>query len=284
MNQTIKEGIDTANTNLQQLINLVAIRGTRIEAWPSPGLSAASSATSLSPPLPLSSLDSSRLSSVTTPPSKPPGNAFTQTRTLQLGNGTALTFTEADIPNPPAISFASDLPRLNRMWDDTSIHWDQQSVLTIHGCPIALIYWKDVYTAKSGISWKPGQWKGIKGKWFDWKVSVYENLVSFLETHAYGNVQILVQCWRKGSPEEFWSEFSENGKRLGYKAILARLAAERMAEDEHLSQLAKEEYGDQFSAVFSYIKGGRQIVKVKAADIAKQYRTIKGLEMDDNET
>jgi len=27
-----------------------------------------------------------------------------------------------------------------------------------------------------------------------------------------------------------------------------------MAEDEHLSQLAKEEYGDQFSIVFSYIK------------------------------
>ena len=152
-------------------------------------------------------------------------------------------------------------------------------MLTIHGCPIALIYWKDVYTAKSGISWKPGQWKGIKGKWFDWKVS---DLVSSSETYAYGNVQILVQHWRKGSPEEFWSQFSENGKRLGYKTILACLAAERMAEAEHLSQLAKEEYGDQFSIVFSYIKSGRQIVKVKAADIVKQYRTIKGLEMGDN--
>ena len=86
--------------------------------------------------------------------------------------------------------------------------------LLIHGCPIALIYWKDVYTAKSGISWKPSQWKGIKGKWFEWKVSVYKNLASFSETHAYGNVQILVQHWRKGSLEEFWSEFSENGKRL----------------------------------------------------------------------
>ena len=152
MNQTIKEGIDTANTNLQQFINLVTICGTCIEAWPSPGLSAASSATSLSLPLPPLSLDSSHLSSVTTPPFKSPGNAFTQTQTLQLGNRTALTFIEADISNPPAILFASDLSRLNYMWDDTSIHWDQQSVLTIHGCPIALIYWKDVYTAKSGIS------------------------------------------------------------------------------------------------------------------------------------
>ncbi len=193
MNQSIKVGIDTANMNLQKLINLVTIRAMSVETQLSPGLSAASPATSSSlPPSPLTQ-NSLPMSSVATPSSESSENAVAQMRTLRLGNGTILTITEADILNPPAISFASDFPRLNRMWDDTSIHWDRQSVLIIHGCPIALIYWKDIYTAKSGISWKPGQWKGIKGKWFDWKVSMrYSFLKS--ETHAY-NEQILVQCW-----------------------------------------------------------------------------------------
>lgn len=82
-----------------------------------------------------------------------------------------LTFTEDDVPAPPAISFADDLPALNRMWDDTSVFWDNHSCLVIKGFPIALTHWKDIYTSKPGRSWKPNQWKGMKGKWFEWKVS-----------------------------------------------------------------------------------------------------------------
>jgi hypothetical protein len=117
MNQTIKAGIDTANMNLQQLIKLVTIPATSVETQLSPGLSAVSLATpspSLSPPT--STQNNLPLSSITMPSA--------QTWTLQLGDGTILTVTEADIPNPPAVPFASDLPRLNCMWDDTSIHWD----------------------------------------------------------------------------------------------------------------------------------------------------------------
>jgi hypothetical protein len=82
-----------------------------------------------------------------------------------------LVFTEDDVPAPPALSFADDLPALNRMWDDTSTFWDHHSSLVIKGYPIALVYWKEVYTSKIGKSWKPHQWKGTKGKWFEWKVS-----------------------------------------------------------------------------------------------------------------
>jgi len=74
-----------------------------------------------------------------------------------------------------------------------------------------------------------------------------------------------VQCWQQGTPDEFWGEFSENGKRLGYKAILLHLTAQRIAEDDRLVQLAKEEFGTKFLEVFSYVKNGKRVVKVKHA-------------------
>lgn len=104
------------------------------------------------------------------------GKLKTRTRTIVLGNETCLEFTEQDVGPPPVISFANDLPRLNRMWDDTSANWDGHSVLVIKGIPIPIIYWKEVYArTKSGGSWKSGHWKRVKGSWCEWKVSVVYN-------------------------------------------------------------------------------------------------------------
>lgn len=88
-------------------------------------------------------------------------------RSLRLGNGTLISFTEDDVPDPPVLSFSdhANIPFLNRMWDDTSEYWDGQSKLIIHGQPIAIIYWPEVYAYS-----KKGQWKGVKGNWFNWKV------------------------------------------------------------------------------------------------------------------
>lgn len=92
------------------------------------------------------------------------------TRTIVLGHGQCVEFTAHDVGPPPAVSFANDLPQLNRMWDDTSKHWDGHSVLTIKGTPIPIVYWKEVYArSKSGV-WKPGHWKQVKGRWSEWKV------------------------------------------------------------------------------------------------------------------
>ena len=85
-------------------------------------------------------------------------------RSLKL-NKTVITYTQADVPDPVAVSFSNNIPRLNRMWDDTSAHWDGQSVLTIVGQPIALVYWPEVF--RYG---KKKQWQGTKAKWFEWKV------------------------------------------------------------------------------------------------------------------
>src|SRR6266704_2831166 len=103
-----------------------------------------------------------------------------------------ITFTEADVPSPSAISFASDIPSLNRMWDDTSPYWDGNSKLVILGHPIALVYWKDIYTSKMGVSWKPKQWKGTKGKWFEWKVSKGNGHYIFWSHPLLGSRQALV--------------------------------------------------------------------------------------------
>jgi hypothetical protein len=115
--------------------------------------------------------------------SRRPGSS----RTLALGDGTSLVFTEDDVPDPPTTTFTDDIPRLNRMWDDTSVYWDQDSVLKILGHPIPVVRWPEVYKR-----WKRGDWDIIKSNYVDWKVCkifVLEFLLfplpSFLSTGHY---------------------------------------------------------------------------------------------------
>jgi hypothetical protein len=60
---------------------------------------------------------------------------------LRLGNGTILSYTKEEVGDPPAISFANDIPCLVQTWDNTSDDWDShRCVLHIQGQPIALVY------------------------------------------------------------------------------------------------------------------------------------------------
>jgi hypothetical protein len=95
-------------------------------------------------------------------------------RQLCLGNSTILNFTKEEVGDPPAISFANDIPHLVQTWDDTSDDWDpNKCVLHIQGWPIAIIYWREVY-----MYGKKGQWKGIQNRWMDWQVCVlFINLI-----------------------------------------------------------------------------------------------------------
>ena len=108
------------------------------------------------------------------------------TRTITLAGGVSVVFNENDVRTAPSISFArnvkEDFPRLNAMWDDTTHHWGGNSFLHIKDRPIALIYWKAVYTSKQGTGWKRGQWKILKGNVFDWKVGIlFYRYSSFFE-------------------------------------------------------------------------------------------------------
>ena len=94
-------------------------------------------------------------------------------------------------------------------------------------------------------------------------------------------IQVIVKRWRQGSEDDFWREFSTaSGKRLMYTAIVDRLAQARKENDNEMASRAKQEYGDEFSNIFSYKKNGTCFVKVKACDIAKQYRMLKNITDD----
>jgi len=63
---------------------------------------------------------------------------------LTLGNSEVILFTEADVPDPVAVLFATNIPCLNKMWDDKPIHWDGISILSIRGHPVTLVYWPEI--------------------------------------------------------------------------------------------------------------------------------------------
>jgi hypothetical protein len=90
----------------------------------------------------------------------------TRTQTLALAGGNFITFRESDIPDPPAVSYASRMEDLLVEWDDNWPNWRGTSSLKINGVPVPVIYWPTVYKY-----WKSNQWKGVKKHWFDWKVS-----------------------------------------------------------------------------------------------------------------
>lgn len=91
---------------------------------------------------------------------------------IKLGNGRELYFSKQTIPDPPAVSFARDLPLLMRIWDDKLPGWSpSEAVLRIEGEPIALKYWPDLY--RYG---KSRQWGGVKKSWAHWRVSVAPSL------------------------------------------------------------------------------------------------------------
>ncbi|KAJ3927167.1 MAG: hypothetical protein NXY57DRAFT_1042647 [Lentinula lateritia] len=113
-----------------------------------------------------------------------------------LANQKLLRFKYHDIPEPSLqLSFAHDIARLDRIWDDKGPHWDPMdcaTVSSINGVPVALCYWQQIYKGK-----KDQHWDGIKGMWSE---------------------------WRSITPEEFWSEFQTNaGEQMNWTAILERL-------------------------------------------------------------
>ncbi|KAF8241116.1 hypothetical protein L208DRAFT_1229304, partial [Tricholoma matsutake] len=122
------------------------------------------------------------------------------------------------------------------------------------GQAIALSHWPVLYK----YSWAP-TWKGIKGKFFKWKV--------------------LVHHFHRGSPQEFWSEFTTSaGKLLSYMVIVRQLQKQHEAADLVFAEKAWEEYGNRFNNVFSYCgRGSEQVVMSKMSDIVKHYCRLHNL-------
>ncbi|KAH7904262.1 hypothetical protein BJ138DRAFT_1073587 [Hygrophoropsis aurantiaca] len=172
-------------------------------------------------------------------------------RQIRFQNGVTLTFTSSDVPDPVAISFADNIPRLNAMWDDTAPHWGHESVLHVKGVPVPIAYWPDLYKY-----WKGDQWKGTKKKWYEWKVVVHR--------------------WREaGSPDAFWESFSANGKRMTFTAITKQLREERMEADKRDAARARVEHAADFGEKYKYRQGANWYTLTDDTAIANRFRLLQ---------
>jgi hypothetical protein len=199
---------------------------------------------------------------------KPVEDAGNTIRHLKLGDGTTVSFSISSMPDPVAVTFVQDIPRLNAMWDDTSSHWEGESVLTIEGHPIPVVYWREIY--RYG---KVGQWKGMKSRWTDWKVGCPRRTSPAQLANIF--LQDIIHRYRQSTPENFWNEFSVDGHRMSFTAVVAELRKQRKNNNQHIVALAHKEFGELFDSNFSYRKGGDSYVMADASAIARQYQRLK---------
>jgi hypothetical protein len=186
----------------------------------------------------------------------------TKIRTVLLGSGMLLSFTDNDVPDPTAVSFAHDIDRLAAMWDDGSSRWRGDSVLMIKGHAIALKHWPTVY--KYG---KPGQWKGTKNKWAEWRVGPSGALGQCVLTNGLAR-QYVVERFCQGTAEEFWAEFTvPDGKRMAFTNIVATLREARLRRDAEISAQASQ----AGSVQYTYRKGSRTHTMQRPHAIAKRF-------------
>lgn len=94
-----------------------------------------------------------------------------KTFTIIIGNSKHLTFKYTDILDPPQLTFANNIPRLDRLWDDEGPNWDPvdcSKVSIISGTTVALRYWPDIYKYKDDK-----RWQVAKAPWTEWKVCYF---------------------------------------------------------------------------------------------------------------
>lgn len=103
---------------------------------------------------------------VVTMPARPSANDMTYT--ITIGNGERVTFKYVDILDPPQLTFATNIPRLDRVWDDERPNWDADDcakISVLRGVTVALRYWPDVFKFKDDK-----RWLAAKTNWTEWKV------------------------------------------------------------------------------------------------------------------
>ncbi|KAJ3891932.1 hypothetical protein GG344DRAFT_64992 [Lentinula edodes] len=150
--------------------------------------------------------------------------------TIKIAHGQVLNFNRADVHDPRQISFATNIPRLERVWDDEGTNWDPAdcgtNLLSINGTPIALRYWPEVFSGK-----KDARWRALKKNWTEWK--------------------FVVERYRSSTPDAFWKEFtSTDGKCFNWKRICDTLRDQRAIHEQKIVDRAKAEYGADFDKVF----------------------------------
>ncbi|KAK0463133.1 uncharacterized protein EV420DRAFT_1732692 [Desarmillaria tabescens] len=147
---------------------------------------------------------------------------------LVFADGETLAIHQGDVPPTKPFCYASNFPNLIRSWDNHSPDWVPSAdyPIIIHGHPIPIKYWKDLYKRNKKTG---NEWEKLKNDWLYWKA--YE------------------------MPEAFWAEFSDyQGQRLKYSPIKKILLDRRKDVDFKLAKKVRKEYGDDFINHFGYKK------------------------------
>ncbi|KAF9056886.1 hypothetical protein BDP27DRAFT_1454275 [Rhodocollybia butyracea] len=152
-----------------------------------------------------------------------------KTYTIFLAQRRPLSFNYSDIPDlTQQLSFANDIPRLDRIWDDEGANWNAEEcrkISSIKGIAVALRYWREIYSNK-----KDKRWKGIKASWTEWKyvakryrsMSYMErNMFTFEELRAIHEEELVGKA-RAEYGDHFVEKFSNRGKVMVDKSAIAR--------------------------------------------------------------
>ncbi|KAF8955514.1 hypothetical protein BDZ97DRAFT_1673772 [Flammula alnicola] len=138
------------------------------------------------------------------------------------------------------------------MWDDASPRWKNTSLVVVQGKPVAYRYLHEYYS-----NFKSGRkiWDGLKHNWHKWKALAEE----------YGSL----------TDGQFWTKWSQNGRRLPVTAIIDALRRAKSEDEAKCAQAARAEYeGKRFEQHFSYLKCGIPMVMTKNSAIAKRYKQL----------
>lgn len=75
--------------------------------------------------------------------------------------------------------------------------------------------------------------------------------------------------------EDFWKEFSVDGSKMTFTAIVAELRRQRKNDKQNLVARAHQEFGDTFDSNFSYRKGNETCVMSDPSAICRRYKELQ---------
>ncbi|KAF8422816.1 hypothetical protein L210DRAFT_3421456 [Boletus edulis BED1] len=139
------------------------------------------------------------------------------------------------------------IEEINARWDDDPNHWRGNSYIRLDEVPVPMFYWREIYANRF-----PAIWSTIKSQWNKYKM--------------------VVEYYRRSSPEAFRARFSVNGTLLGLNDITSRIRAERAEEDHTLASHARKALGDELQVLTTYRKGSNRVTMQSDRAIARKLR------------
>ena len=166
-------------------------------------------------------------------------------------NGAILYYTADTLPDPPPLTY-----KTKQELEQLVLDWTSSALITLEGIAVPICFWKKLYSRT-----RAKVWNKIKSSW--------------------GKYRLFVAAVKEyDSMDSFWNAFPTHvDKQLGkvnFTGLSKELSSQRGERDIVDVERARQEYKDNFDAVFGYKKSGKQMVLGKPHLIAYRYRSLKG--------